>query len=517
MPNQNRDREHERAVKTVAKGAGIAFLGLILGKFLDFSTRVFVARSMGPEIYGLIALGIAVISIIGRVTSFGFGMGVNRFISFYTGKKNLKKVKGAIFYSFRISLPVTLLFSFLLFLFSHEISVIFFSNPEMSTVLRIFSIALPLSVAIRISRSILLGFKMVKEKIISREISKSASTLIFVIIFFYLGFGFFGTVFSYFLGFLVSFIMGIFFIKTKILPQLKKIRYANVTKEILFFSFPLFMTSTIALIMSWTDVIMLGYFDTVYNVGIYESSLNLCILMTFVLDSFAFIILPVISELFSKNKIEEIRNIYKISTRWIFSAVFPVFLLLILFPGKILTTLFGSEFASGSTTLIILSLGYLVYITVGLTSQTITAIGKPKINFYYSFFAAISNILLNIILIPVYGMVGAAIAMTSSLLIQNILSINYLKKELQIKPYNKTYIKPIISAIFLGILFYFILKPFDGIFFILGLLTFSFFYLFIMLFIFKGLEKEDILIIKSIERRSGLKMTLIKRILKRFT
>lgn len=516
--NKAIDKTHERALKTVAKGAGIAFIGLLFGKFFAYLTRVFIARIMGPEVYGLISMGIAIISVFATLALLGFNPGLTRFIAFYRGKKNLEKVKGSIFSAFRISLPISIILAILLFVFSKHIAL-FFSKPALIPIFQILSFALPFSVIMSLSCSTLVGFKLIKHKVYTVDIGKNLSTLLLVAIFFYLGFNLFGATLGFTLGFFVSSLVGLYYIKTKIFPKIKKIKSVYATKELVSFSWPLLMVAVLGLVMSWTDVLMLGYFDTAVNVGIYSAALNTCVFLGVVSTAFGFIFIPLISELYSQDKKEEIRNIYKTSTRWMFSIIFPTFLIFILFPDNILRILFGEEFVLGSLSLIILSFGVLFSISTGLSIETTIAIGKNKVINYITSIAASSNIILNIILIPIYGMIGAAIAMASAYIIWSFLTLYYLYKKINIQPYDRNYFKPFIASLFSVGMIYFILKivlkSTDFLMLITCFIIFIPLYSFMFL-VMKGLSKEDVLILKSIERKTDLKIKWLRDFIKKF-
>ena len=511
------DKTHEKALKTVAKGAGIAVVGMILGKLFSYLTRVFIARSFGPETYGLIAMGLATISIITTFSLIGLDLGLTRFIAFYRGKRNLGKVKGSIKSSFKITLPLSIIFAAALFIFSEQVAI-FFSKQDLVPVIKILSFALPFSVILGLFQSTLLGFKLVKQKVYTVEIGKNLSTLIFVIIFFYLGFGLFGATIGFVLGFFLSVIVGVYHLKGKILPQLKKIKPIRVSKELVSFSLPLLMVATLSLLMAWTDVLMLGYFDTVANVGIYSAVLNTGILLSFVFQGFSFIFTPLISEFYSRDQIKEIRKIYKSSTRWTFSITFPLFLLFILFPDNILKILFNEEFVSGSTSLIILSFGIMFSVFIGLARETITSIGKTKIIFYFTLIAASSNFIINLILIPIYGMVGAAIAMLVSLILWSLLPLLYIHKKMGVWPYDRNYLKPFfVSLSSVGTIYFllkFIFKSTDTLILIVGFIIFILLYG-VLFLLTKGLTKEDILILKSIEKKTGLNIGWLRNIIKK--
>lgn len=515
--SQKINKSYEKTIKTMAKGAGIGLLGLFLGRLFAYLTRMFIARTMGPDAYGLLSIGLAIASVLVTFSLLGLDVGLTRFVAFYKGKGSLGKVKGSIFSSFKITVPLGIFFSVLLFLLSERIAVGFFSKQDLTPVIQLMSFSILPSVLSTISDSTLMGFKLIKSKVFTTEIGKNLSTLLFVVAFFYLGLSLFGATTGFLLGFVTSCVIGLYYVRSKILPGLGS-RSFSMSREILSFSWPLFLVYSLSMVLSWTDVLMLGYFDTATNVGIYSACLNLCMLLTFVYYGFGFIFVPLISEFYSKNKIDEIRGFYKISTRWIFSIVFPIFLLLVFFPDNILEIMFGQEFIPGYLALIILSLGFVVFISVGLSRETVVVIGKPKVVFYITVVSAVSNFILNLVLIPIYSMVGAAIAMSVSMVIWGVLPLIYVNRKIGVQPYDINYIKPMLASISAMTILYLIIKnnisPSWPV-LLAGFLVFIFLYGLLIL-IMKGLRSEDILIFKTLEAKTGLRIGWLREIMKKF-
>ena len=107
--------------------------------------RLILART-GPEQYGLISLGIAILGVSTTVSLLGLNQGVIRYISFYKTKKELLKVKEVIFSAIKLTLPLSLVITILLVLFSKQISIEFFDNIDLDIVVKVVAIALPFSV-----------------------------------------------------------------------------------------------------------------------------------------------------------------------------------------------------------------------------------------------------------------------------------------------------------------------------------------------------------------------------------
>ena len=115
------------------------------------------------------------------------------------------------------------------------------------------------------------------------------------------------------------------------------------------------------------------------------------------------------------------------STKTIFWVSAPILLLLILFPSTILS-MFGDEFKLAAMCLIILSIGKMFSAISGSVGTFLQMVGRQKIFQNILLVAALINIVLNSLLIPKYGIEGAAVASTASGVFWNLLMIIYIKK-----------------------------------------------------------------------------------------
>jgi len=101
-------------------------------------------------------------------------------------------------------------------------------------------------------------------------------------------------------------------------------------RELISYSWPLMFAGMLYLVMGWIDTLMLGYFLTSADVGIYRASLATAGLLAIVPSSFASIFFPVITELYSRGEREELENTDAAVTKWIFMIALPLVLLMML-------------------------------------------------------------------------------------------------------------------------------------------------------------------------------------------
>ena len=146
--------------KNIAKGGVIVFAGMLISRLLAYLYIALVAR-LGSSEYGLFSLAIIIVSFLSIIATFGFRTGIIRYIAYYKGKKDDKGIKGSIISSLKVSLPLSLFLTFILFIFSEKISVLIFHNPDLTPILRIISLSLPFLALSELFISAITGFQKI--------------------------------------------------------------------------------------------------------------------------------------------------------------------------------------------------------------------------------------------------------------------------------------------------------------------------------------------------------------------
>ena len=507
------------SLRKIAKGAGIGVIGAFIGMAFGYLSRIVIARFLGPGEYGLISLGFAGMSIVATLALIGLPSGIRRYVSFYKGKGDEGRIKGTILGALTISFPLSLFLAILIFIEADWISIHVFHNANLTPILRIFAIAIPFSVLAENVISSTIGFQDLRYKVYVNDIFQNTFKLVAIVSLLLLGFGVLGAAWGWVLAIIATPFLAFYFLEKKLFPVFKsKIKSIPVEKELFSFSWPLIFASIASLIMGWTDTLMLGYFSTASDVGIYNVALPTAMLLMSIVVAFAMIFLPVASELYARNRIDDLRTAYSAVTKWVFSLTLPGFLLMALFSKSIIQIIFGPEYISGAIVLSILAAGFFIDSSTGPVSSIIGAYGKTKISMGCTFIGAGANFMLNFLLIPVYGIKGAAVATASSYVLLNIAQLISAYRIGRMQPYKMSYLKPLFASVIAVSVVYVMTKYLIGVsFFVLIVMLFVFLMLyFFLLLLFKSFEEEDLMIMRAIDERLGTKSDWARKIIKKF-
>jgi O-antigen/teichoic acid export membrane protein len=243
--------------------------------------------------------------------------------------------------------------------------------------------------------------------------------------------------------------MSIYFIKKPPFELKLKLRFSEPTKELIRYSLPLLITSTLLNIMTWTATMMLGYFKSAEVVGIYSAVSPLVGFLGMMIGPMGFVYVPVVSKLWGESRTGLVGPIYQIMTKWCFLLTFPVFVLMFVYPEAILIRIYGADYVSGSIVLRILALGSIANSYFGFNYHTIMASGDSDLLMKCSLASAGMNVLLNFLLIPQYGIVGAAIASSVSFSAIEVFMTFKIWKNQNMHPFTSMYRRLTLINIFI--------------------------------------------------------------------
>lgn len=501
------------ALQKIAKETGIIFFGTILALLLEFFGRVILARFYSVSEYGVFTLALTVLNITLLLASLGLPDGIAREIAFYR-KREPSRVGEIISTSiFTVALS-SLMALALIVLYSDIIAQIFRQN-ELSCFIRILAFVIPFSSMTGIILSVYRGFGRAKERVYFSNISKLLF-LIFILVLVVLNLQFIYVFYACIANSILTFFALVFYTHRLRLFEIKFSPNLKVGKKLLMFSIPLLFIGILGFIIDWTDTLMLGYYKSAELVGLYNAASPLARLIRIFLSTAAFIYLPVASELYAKEKIKEMGRVYQILTKWIFLLTLPIFTVIFLFPEETIKFLFGAKYLPATLTFRILAFGFMFHTILGLNGLSLIVIKDSRFILFSSLSSAFSNIILNAVLIPTYGMEGAAVASLISYVIGNVLNSLRLYQKSRIHPFSWNYTKLlIISFVLLIILQKLSSKIVNMWYIILILVIFLLIYFFLVL-LSRSVDREDIDLLLAIEKKLGIDLRIVKKVLKKF-
>ena len=501
--------EIEKGLNLIAKSSIFVFGAIMISKILTYAYRIIIARYYGPEVYGLFSLGIMIFGFFVAFASLGFAEGLIRFVPIYRANKEKEKIKYLIKFSNKILLFSGVISAVLLFSSAKFIAINIFHNTDLIFYLKLFSFLIPVNLFMGLYFSVLRSHERINANSFGINILQNFAKLIFIGFFIFISLSAVKAVsFSYSFGIFAGLIFAYLYCKIKLpyvflKPNLSKEDKVIIRKNLFTYSWPLILFTIIGTLMMWLDTFFIGYFMDSYWVGIYNAAIPIATLLVFAPEIFMQMFFPLITrELSSKNLIL-VKELSKQITKWIFILNLPVIILVLLFPGVFINFFFGADYLFAINALRFLAVGQFIYAMGGVIPSTLLlSYGKSKLILINLIFTSIINFVLNFVLIPRYGISGAAFATSISIFILSLLAMieNYAISS--IFPFRRKMIYIFLISLITSFLLYL-----ESIFFkvnlilliILGLLFLLTYFSLIILT--KSFDKNDLLIARKIKHR----------------
>jgi O-antigen/teichoic acid export membrane protein len=397
------------------------FGGLIVG----FIFTYLIAVNFGASVNGLIALSFTLllcISVIGRL-----GIEVN-LIRFFSLPKN-DSDKGLFYKVLLLAVLFSSTFAILLYIFKDVFIYKIFNKPQLDPYIFWIVITIPLWSMVLVCGGL---FRAKKKNIWFVFLNNSGRFLFALIVFVILlltSKDSLNPIKAHFYGVLLLAIIGI----TQSIKLLNGVTIKSGTNQWSFLkeSIPMMVSGTIIVFLGWADTFVLGIYETDAAVGVYNVAIKIATLTVFSFNALNSILAPKIAKNFHDKDEKNYKKMIRFTTT-LNSFITLFIVIIIIWLRKYILGVFGEEFLSGATILIILCAGQLIISLSGSVGIILQMTGHQRAYQYMVITALVLNIVLNFVLIPIYGATGAAIATVISISSWNILGVIYLKRKLNI-------------------------------------------------------------------------------------
>jgi O-antigen/teichoic acid export membrane protein len=392
-------------------------LGSTIGlTIIGFFSTIYFAHALGPSALGVYFLFLAYLGIFNLVGDGGFGGAA------------VKRISEGIEPNEYLSA-----FAFIrIILLSVSVTVLLIAEPYLkdvtsSGVFFWLLLALIVSVFSSISSIGVYGTGKVGVYQISNLVDVIIRTL-FQIVAVFLGYGVAGLTGGFVAGLIAGGLMNFRYFHLRFVW----FRLSHL-KNLSGFSFWIFLTASGSLVFSYADTLLIGYFMTNADVGIYRTAFQLTSIATFITLAFHTVLYPKISSLGAQGQFAEIENSLAKAITYSLLLAIPTCIGGWILGSKLLFYLYGASFVEGAPALVFLLLVQVVNVFMYLGTMSLNALNRPKDAFNITLIAAILNILLDIALIPVMGITGAAVATLIAMSVNALGALILLSRVISVK------------------------------------------------------------------------------------
>jgi O-antigen/teichoic acid export membrane protein len=408
------------------RGSTLLVLGRFVGLGLDFVTQVLIVRALARTDYGAFAFALSVSSLAATVGLLGLDKTISRFVPIYEQTGDQRRLAGSLVVA--VSTVAFLGVAMLLAMIglSTALGAELVENELARRLLLILFLLAPISALDSLLLSCFAIFGSARSIALRRHIVGPLLQLGAVTLVLVAG----QPPEALAIGYVLAGVLGVGLFAVRLLGLLRdrgildRIRRRDVifpTGALFRFSLPLLSSDIVFLLRTSAVVILLQYLATSTEVAAYGAVLPLAKQNLLVYQSFSFLFVPAAARFFARHEGDRLHDLYWRTSAWIAVATFPAFALTLSLAEPLTTLLFGPRYADAGAVLAVLAVGHYVNAALGFNALTLRVQGAVKLIVAVDVASAIVNIAASVVLIERFGALGAAVATSATLVIQNVL------------------------------------------------------------------------------------------------
>jgi O-antigen/teichoic acid export membrane protein len=405
----------------MARGAGANLLGMATTTALGFVLALIITRVVSASEFGLFALATTVVAIAFLPAVMGLDTGVVRYVALGVGAGDERKARGALQVTVVLVLLASTAVAALIWWSAPWIAGTLFGKPETTELLRIVCWSLPGLAVGRVLVSAIRGFGVMTYAawlgILNRAVD-IATALPFLA----LGLGVVGLAWAALIAAYITLPAVVVVLLRVDSHALTPAPDAWPTGRLLRFSLPQTLSGVFFLGAARLDVLLLGRFGSAAEVGIYAIALRVLLPATLVSISIGQMFAPRVAAEDAHGDPRVLAQMLRRVTYWNTATSLPFYLALMILAVPLLE-LFGPVYAAGATALVILSAGRVLHTAAGPLGVVLNMSGRPYLTLLNNSCVTALNIGLGFVLIPRYGMTGAALSTAVALVTLNVVNM----------------------------------------------------------------------------------------------
>ncbi|WP_424018999.1 oligosaccharide flippase family protein [Halorientalis pallida] len=491
----------DQAIRDVVKGASVVTIGLFLELLIAFVAQVVAARYLSAADFGGLTAGTALLDIGAIVAGLGLASGLTRYLPrVETGEKRmlaLVTVGLSLVTSTALGVAVATNAGFI----ASEV----FGNPNVTVSIRVFGAAIPFATLLNVAVGGIRGQERSTYWVLVKNIVHPIVRIGLVVTAVLYGADQAGLAGAYAVPYVVSATIGLVLLH-RTLPRTRTDFDRDRIEELTRYSLPFTVTGVSSFVYRSIDIFLVLYFIGDAATGVYGVAYAAVSFMGMFSTAVNFLGSPIASRLESDGAVEDVMAMFRAVVRWLLVASVCALVPLGVFATDFIDVIYGSKYAAGGTVLTILAVGFAVKNVLSIHNSILEAVGRSKVLSVNSAIAAVTNLGLNLVLIPRMGIVGAAVATTASFLLRDGLAAIQVYLALDETPLSWRATRSVTLAVpFLAVVWTVVAPATPGTFLwlvgITGVTATA--YVVAVLLVF-GLSETDVMIIRSAEEQYGL-------------
>ncbi len=430
--------------RTMARGAAVNVGGALLATALSFALSLLITHQIRAGEFGLYSIAVVTVLLAQVPATLGLDLGAVRYVALRASQGDADGARASLHASLWLVAGTSSVAAALLYWQAPWLTESFFHKPRATELVQIVALSLPALALTRVVVGGLQGLGVMRYSALVNPIRVGANIVLAAPVL-VLGYGAKGLTVVFVVVSWVALVAAAVLLTVAMPRAFAPSRAAARVWTLLRFSLPQTLTVVLLQTMLWTDTLLIGRLRTAAEVGIYTIVQRLLSPAQTVSTATGQMFAPRIAAEHARGDRSTLEVMLKRVTYWNVSLAIPVFAVLLLVPDALLR-LFGAAYVAGGTALAVLAAGQLFSAATGPLGQVINMSGRPYLTLVNNAAVATLNVVGCLVLIPRYGMTGAACSTTASIVLVNIVKLVQVRVLFAINPFRPETLRALLAG-----------------------------------------------------------------------
>ena len=439
--------EFRRRMGSISRHSLVYFAGTLFTAAAGYFFKIYVARALGAEALGLYALGMSMVGFIGIFNAVGLPTAGARFVAEYSSKSDFARLGAFLRGGLALLGAGNVLLGGILLGITPWIAVRIYHAPALVPYAWSFAAIMLLGVLNAFLGQCMAGFRAVAQRSMITQFAGTTATIVIAIVLIGLHFGLAGYLIAQVAS--AAMVLGLLAVSVwKLTPPAARQAggIGRIEKKVVAFSAATFGIAAVHFVLAYADKITLACYLNARQVGVYAVAMSVAAFVPVALMSVNQMFSPMIAELHSTGNHALLQRLFSSITKWVVVVTAPLALTVIFF-SRSLMTIFGPGFEGGAIVLVVGTIAQLFNCGVGSVGFLLLMSGHQVSLMKIQAANAAAMVALNLLLVPRWGILGAAIAAGVAVAGTNLWALLEARRKLGLHPYDRTYLKLVVPAV----------------------------------------------------------------------
>jgi O-antigen/teichoic acid export membrane protein len=440
----------------ISRQSGIVFAGTIFTVVLGYVFKIYLARVLGAEALGIYALGMTIVGFLGIIDALGLPDSAVRFVAQYAASKRFEALRSFLWNGSWMLLVANLVSTVVVLEAGPWVATHFYHSPQLVRYFPLFALTMVLGAVNSFLSNVLVGYRQVGRRTVITRFVSSPITMAGALLLIALGGGLRGYLVAQIVSAttVMALLVSSVWRFTPALARSFNRKKLSIDREVWSFSAAILGLEFMEFFIVQSDRVALGFFRGAREVGIYAVAAIVIAYEPIILNSVNQIFAPVIADIHTRGESVLLGRLFQTLTKWMLGLTFPLAIVIVTFARPVMR-MFGHDFEAGWPILVIGTFGQLVNCAVGSVGNLLLMSGNQRRLIRVQAAMAVVMVILSIVLVPLWGVLGAAVAAAVTNAGANLLNLVQVRVALQLSPYNRSYLKllpPVGGAVLVALL-----------------------------------------------------------------